>query len=448
MKKTLILSALFLLSAGWLGAQEPDSIMQPIHAVGKVINESGEVTKTYNADFEYDTEGRLLSFAFPECNLNTTLTYEDNNVVWYTRQPSGVNHPNLSWYEERVNFTYDDWGRPVYISRIWGVNTASDASYDKYEYNDEGRLERKEEGELFIGAQICWHYWLYEYENEGKNMTVSKYNIWRDGSQQTHAYLSQLSTCLYSENYAIMSVQAEYYNRDGVMYKKTQETYGYTESGQLESEIVQRFVDDEWVNTDITTYSYDGNDHLIEYRTGVWSDELNDWEFTRKTVFQYDRSTMLYTVSFYKSSDGEWVRDFYNPDQVIDMNVFYNADLNLQEECLKHMSFKNMNSLTLSNINQFELTMQYMKRPASTSVDQTDDVKYGIFPNPGKDKVTIKASAENAVIRFYDLQGRLLLAKPFDFNITVNTGDWTPGIYLWEIWNGTRKEASGKWLKE
>ena len=102
--------------------------------------------------------------------------------------------------------------------------------------------------------------------------TASKYSVWHDGSQQAHAYLSQLSTCLYSENYALMSVQAEYYNREGVMYKKTLETYGYTESSQLESEITQQFVDDEWVNTDITTYSYDGNDHLIENRMGVWSD--------------------------------------------------------------------------------------------------------------------------------------------------------------------------------
>ena len=131
-----------------------------------------------------------------------------------------------------------------------------------------------------------------------------------------------------------------------------------------------------------------------------------------------------------------------------DMNVFYNADLNLQEECLKHMSYENMHSLTLSNINQFELTMQYLKRPTFTSVDQADDAMFGVFPNPGKEHVTIKAPVENSVVRFYDLQGRLVLAKPFDFNATVNIGDWTPGIYLWEIWNGTHKEASGKWVKE
>ena len=61
---------------------------------------------------------------------------------------------------------------------------------------------------------------------------------------------------------------------------------------------------------------------------------------------------------------------------------------------------------------------------------------------------SIKAPVENSVIRFYDMQGRLLMAKPFDFSTTISTGDWSQGVYLWEIWNGTQKEASGKWVKE
>lgn len=92
--------------------------------------------------------------------------------------------------------------------------------------------------------------------------------------------------------------------------------------------------------------------------------------------------------------------------------------------------------------------MQYIKRPTFISESQHDTAEYHVYPNPGKDEVTIKALVENAVIRFYDPQGRLLLAKPFNFNTTVNTGRWAPGTYLWELWNGTQKEASGKWVRE
>ena len=75
------------------------------------------------------------------------------------------------------------------------------------------------------------------------------------------------------------------------------------------------------------------------------------------------------------------------------------------------------------------------------------DIHIFVSINPGKDMITVSAQTENAVIRFYDMQGHLLIAKPFDFNTTVNTGDWTPGMYFWEIWNSTQKEASGKWMK-
>ena len=55
---------------------------------------------------------------------------------------------------------------------------------------------------------------------------------------------------------------------------------------------------------------------------------------------------------------------------------------------------------------------------------------------------------EDCVVRFYDLNGHLILAKPFDFATDVATDNWTPGLYLWEIWNGTQRQASGKWVKE
>ena len=71
-----------------------------------------------------------------------------------------------------------------------------------------------------------------------------------------------------------------------------------------------------------------------------------------------------------------------------------------------------------------------------------------VQPNPGNGQVRIEAPTEDCVVRFYDLNGRLILAKPFDFATDVDTDHWTPGLYLWEIWNGTQHQASGKWVKE
>ncbi len=61
--------------------------------------------------------------------------------------------------------------------------------------------------------------------------------------------------------------------------------------------------------------------------------------------------------------------------------------------------------------------------------------------------VKVSAGVDNAVVRFYDLQGRLRDARPFDFSTTINAGGWPSGVYLWEIWRDDQKLGSGKWVK-
>ena len=42
----------------------------------------------------------------------------------------------------------------------------------------------------------------------------------------------------------------------------------------------------------------------------------------------------------------------------------------------------------------------------------------------------------------------MVVARPFDFSTEIGTEGWPSGMYLWEIWDGNQKEASGKWIKE
>ena len=103
---------------------------------------------------------------------------------------------------------------------------------------------------------------------------------------------------------------------------------------------------------------------------------------------------------------------------------------------------------SMAQINQFEMEMVNTKTPTYMAANENLQAQYSVYPNPGKEDIIVSAPHENSVIRFYNMQGRLLLAKPFDFNTTVNASEWASGIYLWEIWNGTQKEAAGKWVKE
>ena len=88
-----------------------------------------------------------------------------------------------------------------------------------------------------------------------------------------------------------------------------------------------------------------------------------------------------------------------------------------------------------------------MEKPTYGTVEH-ESLACCVYPNPGNGNIRIEAPAEGAVIRFYDLQGRLMKAKMFDFQTDINTEDWPIGVYLWEIWYDSQKETNGKWIKE
>ena len=102
----------------------------------------------------------------------------------------------------------------------------------------------------------------------------------------------------------------------------------------------------------------------------------------------------------------------------------------------------------LGNINQFEISLIYTEEPEYLGTGESNQTQCSVYPNPGKDNLMIEAPTEDAVIRFYNLQGLLMLARPFDFSVKINTESWPSGIYLWEIWHENQKEANGKWVKE
>lgn len=98
--------------------------------------------------------------------------------------------------------------------------------------------------------------------------------------------------------------------------------------------------------------------------------------------------------------------------------------------------------------NEMEIGYIYTEIPTYNSVEEKDNEACKVYPNPGNGSVTITAPFERSVIRFYDLQGRLVQAQLFDFQTNINTADWKSGLYLWEIWQDTQKIASGKWVKQ
>lgn len=484
MKKITILEALFLLMAGGLAAQEPDSIMQPVHVVGKAYDNTTGQTVSYSADFEYYEDGKLWGFIFPVLDDNPRWTRFYYNNGFLTDQITGqyMSVSPYFFFSENKVFRYNSQGCLTYSEETRGHEGGEEqeeiynGQYYNYYYDQYNRITRKELGTIDLGEPEDYqYYWIYEHEEGGKKVTISKYKKEWQGTELVSPHIDKVFTYLYSDDYNLLSIQEDSYT-EGEITWSTLQLYSYNDEHQLQSMTKQYPIDGEWtticidryyydeagrriktihqswvssqkdwVNATIGTVTYNDAGQVTEIFSGIWSEELGDWQPSKKTVYEYDYDNSLYIISFWKYKQEQWLRDYYYLQQTL----LFGKELDKQQNCLSSMTYGNLyNQSPFIYYYQFEITMERMKRPEYLSAEEKEATACAVFPNPGRDNVTVKAPVENAVVRFYDMQGRLLHAQPFDFQTDIHAGGWATGIYLWEIWDGPNRAATGKWIKE
>lgn len=432
MKKIYVMLLCAVLSATWLGAQEPgETIAQPKDVHGRRINAAGEITHEYEASFSYGSDGKLAGFQFPEWGVTSNFNYEGDFLTSVLTQHNGM----WPYYSDALRYTYEE-GRIKTETHEW--DAMNDNEHYEYEYYEDGRLLKK----TYAGGALSdpYAYSTFEYDDGGKTRTESYFGkafvgvdlVWRLGYRTVWQY---------DDGYALLSEQTDKYDEGGEITVSKRKLYTYTANGKPETEVAQTWDGNEWVNGTVHRYVYDEEGRVAEQQDGTWSATLGDWDITAKTVHEYSEENSTYTVSFLKKSGDNWERDIFNGQR-----IFFESVLYRQQNAMNCFVYEDL--LGSAQVNQFEFDLIHTKNPSYMVVEGQGDAFCAVYPNPGREGMTVKAPVENAVVRLYDMQGRLLLAKPFDFQADINTATWAPGVYLWEIWNGPQKEASGKWVKQ
>lgn len=432
MKKSLLTLILCTVAMGIGYAQFTDGlVLQPTNVCAKHFDASGQLIKEMTSTYGYDIEGKLTEYYFPNHSLWSTYSYNDNLLMQEYIQHGG-GHPV---YDESFNYTYENF-KVKTKSHLWGAMNENE--YWVYSYNDDGRLERIDKKDGYDSDYR--RHWLYQYENGGRTKIESYYSSY-DGF-----VLVMRTEYEYDEAYNLLSAYREKYNSSGVTTQTTLITHTYTPSGKKAEQVTQTLTEGEWVNTEIIRYVYDDNDRVTEWQVGSWSDENADWELTSRTTYELDEEALTLTVTFYKKSGDEWVWEDYDWLVNHKQPVFFEPYLVEQEHALRYYGYDDL--YETEHINQFVFTLAEMNEPTYVSAEEHQSLKYSIYPNPSTGKLSALAPSEDAVIRLYNLQGQLVLARPFDFSAEINAEELPSGIYVWEIWHDSQKQAGGKWVKE
>lgn len=413
-----------------------DSIAQPSHVTLIRHDASGEVLSSGYRDFGYYGDGKLKTFNYP--GKGKTYYYDGDFLTKLTIR-NGTEHPvyheTFRYYYEndKVSSIYHD-GDEYGITHSYRIGF----TYDAY-----GRLEKKELFDYYYSwayeIDSLWSYWTYEYFDNGKTRKETMYEY---PYSKEHALIS-IETYRYDDDYRLISIQ-----KDSETSPLTLTTYTYTDNGELETETKQNWEDGQWVNASKFVNVFDSEGRIEEHQMGEWSG--NEWNLNKKALYVYDANGLCKNISIFRETEDLLAWD-YEDDTVIynvtypyypfkkSIPVFNNPLLSMQESDLPG---------TCAYYNEMEIEYIYTQTPTYNSVGEKDNEACKVYPNPGNGSVTVTAPFERSVIRFYDLQGRLVHAQLFDFQTNINTADWKSGLYLWEIWQDTQKAASGKWVKQ
>jgi len=72
-----------------------------------------------------------------------------------------------------------------------------------------------------------------------------------------------------------------------------------------------------------------------------------------------------------------------------------------------------------------------------------------IYPNPGRNKLTIKTTTKNSHFELFDITGKILLKKFIpDYSTEVNVSNLPKGMYFYRIYDNKNIIKTGKWVKQ
>jgi hypothetical protein len=314
-----------------------DSTAFPDHVIGRQINASGQVTNEYPSDFIYEENGEMIQFKLPSFGVTTTYTFAD-----YPTMPSRIStchdsgHPI---YFDEYQYTYEN-NRIKHVETTTGVESIK-ASFD-YFYDESWHLTKIEQTTTYVYPYF-WRHHIFEYENNYRTRIDVNYESY----DNVNFICANKTTKHYNQRQQLLSTQTDTYNSAGDTTSMTLQTYTYTPNNKTDHVITQSFANGEWVNSSIAQYVYDNKNRVIEYQTGSWSSENQDWNITKKTIYDFDDIEQKLTVSFRKKNNDEWIWDSYSGQ-----NMFYESDMKLWNQALA-----NYNS-----INQFEIDLHYVRK--------------------------------------------------------------------------------------
>ena len=340
--KKMISSIMLLTIALCAKASVYDSIAFPDHVIARAISNSGQITTEYISDFIYGTDGQLTNYTF------YTTTDDCQGSFSFYEYPSKPSQSLFEFYNSVEPMTV----------------------YEKYTFQYENGITKHKEAWRHADFFDFHYYWDYEYENlhlcqedyksyeyhdvyrtrhvysysDGYKTRIDQYYEYYD---EPEPHLSTVTTNHYNNRQQILTSQTDS-NQSGEIIPNSLKTYTYTPLKKTDSIITQTYNNGTWVNSKIAHYVYDSLNRIVEYQTGTWSVEDQNWNINQKIIWDFNDETQTLTISFRKKNGDEWEWDKFRGQ-----SLFNDSRLYEWQRALNSCFYGGR------DVNQFEISMHY-----------------------------------------------------------------------------------------
>jgi hypothetical protein len=362
-------------------------------------------------NFEYDAHNNLIS---ESQQIGDDTEWTPHSQVNYTFDENN----NL-----KVTESYNSWN-----GSYWDDGSKSIFTYDALHHLINNILQDWNGSEWINVAQYTW-----TYDNEN-NWTTELLLTW-NGSIWEEVFLN---------------------------------TFTYDNNSNLIIKLKQTPDGNSWHNNYLVLYTYDPGANLTNELGKMWKSSLNDWSNDYQDVYTYDS----------ENNKTSWLElDWDGSDWIQGWNYVYTYDVNNNQTSLlrqlwngtemvhSHLDLKEFdeNNFVICesgksweedgiSISGADTTHYYFKTVLGMEEFPSDLTCIKLFPNPGKDFITI-AIPENVQLKYskleiFDLKGQNIYIQSITDNLTkVNVGHFAPGLYAVKI-NCGGKISTMKFLKE
>ncbi|MFD1615700.1 T9SS type A sorting domain-containing protein [Gelatiniphilus marinus] len=319
-------------------------------------------------------------------DLLSQVTYFFNNKCFATEalgKFKDVGGSNMLENATLLTVTYNTNDLPIEnLNQLWNESTSTWENHLKTEYTYSGT----------ILTELTNYDWLN--------------NNWEPRSRELNTYnVSNLITEKISQTWNAT-------NTVWVNVLKTEYTYYPNEKLNVVTAYIWNSANSNWNNDLRETYTYSGN-LPTALKADTWNGTI--WENNRLRHYTYDSNDFLTETLKTKwngsafENDERVLRTNNNegfPTEMINQAWFFGSWLNNSRD---RRTYPDCNALSTNKISESELK---------------------IYPNPAKNKVTIKSKIKGLVI-VVDLNGRTLKkADITDVTTTIDTSKLTNGVYI------------------